>query len=60
MWSSPNVATIFATLLMGTIVIAALLTKTRMRVPGMVIWRSIVIVIVFALSSYAQFRFGLA
>lgn len=55
-----HVVTVFANLAMGTIVIAALLTRSRARVLGMMNWHSIVVVFIFALSTYAQFRYGVA
>lgn len=53
-----HVVTVFASLVMGTIIIAALLTKPRTRVLGTMSWHSILVLIIFALSSYAQVRYG--
>lgn len=53
-----HTVTVFATLIMGAIVIAALVGRPRKRVLGVMSWHSFVIVGVFALSSYAQFRYG--
>lgn len=44
----------------GHDMIAALLTRTRTRVLGIMRWHSIVVLVVFALSGDAQFRFGVA
>ena len=55
-----HTVTVFATLVMGAIVIAALIGRPRKRVLGLMSWHSIVIVAVFALSSFAQFRYGVS
>lgn len=53
-----HAVTVFATLIMGAMAVAALVGRPRKRVLGLMSWHSIVIVTVFALSSLAQFRFG--
>jgi cation:H+ antiporter len=53
-----HAVTVFATLLMEAIVIAALLSRPRSRVLGTASWHSIVLITVFALGSLAQFRYG--
>lgn len=55
-----HAVTAFATLFMGAIVLAALLTRSHKRVLGTMSWHSIMVLIVFALSSYAQFRYGVS
>jgi cation:H+ antiporter len=52
--------TVFAALAMGATAIAALLARPRTRALGAMSWYSVAIVAVFALSSYAQYRFGTA
>lgn len=53
-----HAVTVFATIVMGAIVIAALLTRPRTRVLGTMSWPGTILCAVFALNSYAQFRFG--
>lgn len=53
-----HAVTVFATLIMGAMVVAALIARPRKRVLGLMSWHSVVILGVFALSGVAQFRFG--
>lgn len=54
-----HAVTVFATLIMGAMAVAALVGRPRKRVLGLMSWHSFFIVAVFALSSFAQYRFGM-
>ncbi len=55
-----HAVTVFATMAMGATVIAALVSKPSRRLLGTVSWPSALLIVLFVLASFAQYRYGAA
>ena len=56
--SSVHAVSVFAALAMSGLVIAALVTRTRTRVLGIMSWYSVGALLLFGLNGFAQHRYG--